>query len=123
MTSVLESSMAKTIGKALSGLFLDAVLTRSTPVAGANAWEPASQLTNTYPCKAITEERSIAFLPSGTATSDYVKIIILANSLSIAPLPGDMILIRGRQYTIVHDGSLPAVSIDPAQATWTCRAQ
>lgn len=113
------------IGDALSGEFLDATLTRTTQVAGANPWDaPASSSTTTYACKAIHDTWGASWLSGGLVAADEVKVLVLAASLSVEPQPGDQITIRGETFTIVPaGGGKPAVSTDPARATWELRCR
>jgi hypothetical protein len=127
MTSPLAGSLARTIGAAFNTLFLDATLTRSTSGDGPNAWTPGTVTATDYACKAIHEAWSTGLLAQGLVEADDVKVLILASSLSIEPAPGDVITIRGEQFTIVPAGGgkamKPAVSTDPAKAAWEIRAR
>jgi hypothetical protein len=129
MTSPLEGALAKTIGAAFSGLFLDATLTRAATAAGPNAWTPGAVTTTVYACKAIHEAWSTGLLAQGLVEADDVKVLILASSIAIEPAPGDMITIRGEQFTIIiipaggGKAMKPAVSTDPAKAVWEIRAR
>ncbi len=52
------------------------------------------------------------------------KVLILAATLATTPQEGDMVTIRGMQFDVVSDNEgQPAVSSDPALATWTLRCR
>ena len=110
-------------------VFKDATLTRPTKVAGATAYDPpASTGTATYTCKALRDTFGSTWLAGGLVAAEEVKIIILADTLSVEPQPGDKITIQGETYTIVpmsvgFGQGIKAVGADPATATWECRAK
>lgn len=106
-------------------VFLDATLTRTTQVAGTNAWDaPASSSDTSYTCKAIHDTWSASWLASGLVATDDLRVIVLADSLEVEPQPGDRITIRSETFTIVPAGAGgPAVSTDPARATWELRCR
>ena len=124
MVSPLAGSLAKTVGSAFKGLFLDATLARTTLAAGPNAWTPGSPTTTTYSCKAIHDTWGASWLSQGLVVADEVKLLILASSLAVDPDVGDVVTIRGEAFTISPNvGGKPAVSTDPAKAVWECRAK
>jgi hypothetical protein len=127
MTSPLAGSLAKTIGKAMQGLFLDAELVREVDgvVNPDRPFDPPARTEKRFPCKAIHDEFSSTLLAGGLVNADDVKVLILAASLSVTPQSGDRVVIRGKTFTIVpgggSDGKKAAVSTDPAMAVWECR--
>lgn len=123
MTSPLDGSLARTIGKAMSGLFLDAVLERDTPGTGP-AWDPGMPATASYPCKAINEDWGAFTRRGGLVSASDRKVLVLATSLAVSPQSADRITIQGVTLTVVgeSDGA-PAVSTDPATAVWTLRCR
>lgn len=124
MTSPLAGSLARTIGTAMGGLFLDATLARTVNAAGANDWTPGTPTTTTYACKAITEAFGSTWLTGGLVDADDVKILVLASSLAFEPQPGDVVTIRGEAFTVVPPGKgKAAVTTDPARAVWELRAK
>ncbi len=127
MTSPLVSSLARTIGSAMSGLFLVATLQRDAEGSGspgANPWDPAEPQSTTYACMAIHEEWGTSYLAGGLVHAGDVKVLVLASTLAIEPKPGDRITIRGQTFTVVPAGSgQPPVSTDPAKAVWVLRAR
>lgn len=126
MTSPLLGSVAKTVYGAMKNLFLDATLTRDVVAAGGDPADPPAPTPVSYPCKAIRDTYGVSFRSGGLVNEQDVKVIILQQSLSVTPIPLDRISIVGMngQLTIVTPGagSQPAVSADPANATWECRA-
>jgi hypothetical protein len=124
VVSPLAGSLAKTIGGAFKGLFLDATLTRVTRAPGAQPWEAGTDTTVTYQCKAIHETWGATWLAQGLVAADDVKVLVLAASCAVKPKSGDVVTIRGEAFTVVPMGSgKPAVSTDPAQAVWELRAR
>lgn len=126
MTSPLSGSLAKTIYGAMKNIFLDATLTRDVVTPGGDPADPPDPTPVSYPCKAIRDSYGVSFRSGGLVDEKDVKVIILQNSLSVTPLSLDRISINGMggPFTIVSPsaGSQPAVSADPANATWECRA-
>lgn len=124
MTSPLLGSLAKTIGSAFKGLFLDATLSRSVASAGPNEWTPGTVTTTNYACKAIHDTWSTMAISSGLVSSEDVKLLILAASCPVEPVSGDVVTIRGESFTIGNAGGTgSAVETDPARAVWTTRAK
>ena len=123
MPSPLLGSIAQAVGSAFSGIFLDATLTRSVAVAGGDPADPAPPTKKIYPCKAMTEQYSSYDRANGLVGAKDVRIMILATSLPVEPLPLDIITIRGKSYTIAPGGTAGTASVqsDPAIATWSCR--
>lgn len=117
-------SLPNIVNGALGSVFLSATLSRTTRAAGPNDYTPGAETTATYACKAIHETFGVSWLANGMVDADEVKVLILAASLSVEPLPGDKITIRGVTYTIVPAGAgRAAVMTDPAKAVWECRAR
>lgn len=120
MTSPLEGSIAAAIYSGMKGLFLDATLVRDVQGSASPAaadYDPHPFTQASYPCKAIAEIYSETTQAAGYATQSDRKVIILTNSLSVTPKPGDRVTIRSRTYTVLE------VNADPALATWTCKAK
>lgn len=118
MTSPLEGSLAKTVGKAMAGLFYSATLSRSE-TTGGNAWDPGSGTTTTvdYACKAIEDSYSLFEQQNTLIQAGDVKVIVLATTLAVTPVTSDKITTRGVTRAIVN------VQRDPAGATWTLQAR
>ena len=105
MASPLAGSLAKTVGKAMAGLFLPATLTRGTI---------------TYSCLGIYEQWGKGSGPGGALTNPDVKALVLATSLSVEPDSGDVVSLQGSTFVVVSNkDTLSAVSTDPARAVWT----
>lgn len=124
MTSPLDAIAGK-IGKAFGPIFYDATLSRDsfTPDP-AEPGEPGTTTITTYPCKAIHEEWGTRYLAGGLVRASDRKVLVLAATLATEPKPGDRITLRGETLTVVpgDTSGQPAVSTDPAKATWTLRA-
>lgn len=117
MTSPLLGSLAKTIGKAMGGLFLDATLTRDVQGVGSDPADPPAPTPVEYACKAIHEQYSERFRLEGLVRDGDRKVLILATSLDVEPSPGDRITIDGFVFLIINTAT------DPARAVWTCQAR
>lgn len=123
MTSLLQGSLAKTIGSALSSTFLDATLTRLIPAVSPDPADPQPPTQTTFPCKAINDAWGAYYRTGGLVGASDRQVLILASTLATVPQSGDRITIDGATLTIVGSGQgQPAVSTDPAKAVWTIRA-
>jgi hypothetical protein len=118
VASPLEGSLAKTIGKTFNNLFLSATLSREVAIdsPAPEPGEPAQTVTQTFSCKAITEEFSDYYKLQNLVQANERKILVLADSLNTEPKQNDKITIRNKTYTVVSVGT------DPAKATWELRA-
>jgi hypothetical protein len=116
--------LAKTVGKAFNGIFLDAVLTREIPGSGP-AYDPGEPTTVSYPCKALAESFGAFTRGQGLVAATDMKVMILATSLSVQPRPLDKIeiAVQGFSGRIVAGDTpgTPAVETDPAKAVWSVR--
>lgn len=117
MVSLLEGALAKTIGKAMRGIFMDAVLTRDVvPDSPAfDPFDPPAPVTTEYACKAIVEAYADKFRLEGLVAANERKVLILATSLSVRPQPQDRVTIRGVTFTLLE------VKTDPAEAVFECK--
>ncbi len=119
MTSPLSGSMAKAIYKGMKGLFLDATLTRDGANSGP-AYDPATAAATEYSCKAIPISNTKGVEGVELAGSTEVAVLILKNSLSVAPESLDRIDIPSKGVSGVVASRDKAVNTDPAGATWQC---
>jgi hypothetical protein len=108
MASPLAGSLAATIGKAFAPIFLPATLTRGATV---------------YPCKAIFTKWGKYSGAQYVLTSTSYVILVLAASLAVEPAKGDVIVLQGTTSIVVSYNKNPAVSRDPAVATYTLLCQ
>lgn len=96
--------MARTIGKAFSKVFFSATLTRATVA---------------YPCKGLIEKDQRYFGGAGLGAVSRYRVLVLATTLSVEPLEGDVLAIQGKSLTIMPaTAAMAAVEIDPAGAVW-----
>ncbi len=125
MTSPLLGSLATTIGKAMSSIFLDATLTRDVPGTIVDPADPPAPTQVTYGCKAIESEYGTLDRAQGLVSETDIQVLILASTLATDPKPLDRLTIRGKTVSIVPAGSgnMPPVKSDPARATWLCRCR
>ncbi|MCJ2084607.1 hypothetical protein MKK88_01170 [Methylobacterium sp. E-005] len=115
MTTPLAGSLAKTVGRAFASTFFPAVLTRGQ---------------TTYRCKAIFTEYSTGQAAEGVLTGNDCTVLILATTLAVEPISGDVVSITGARFaqgqSFVVLSLTPgkaAVVGDPAGATWTLRGR
>lgn len=123
MTSPL-TGLASKINKAFDGVFLDAVLTRQA-LSGGTAYNPGSETTTTYSCKAIANSYSAYAQANSLVNSNDMEVLILAGSLSVTPEPLDKIEITSQGFVgFIVAGTAKgtkAIQTDPAKAVWQCR--
>lgn len=112
MASPLEGSLARTIGSAMSFLFLNATLRRDVAGTIVDPADPPAPTEATYSCKAIVEDYAERYKLEGLVKDNQRKVLILASTLSVTPTVGDRITIRNVTYGV------NSVASDPALATW-----
>lgn len=122
MASPLSGSLATTIYRAMKNLFIDATLLRdatgsTSPTATDFDPSPGAITTTEYPCLAVVENYSAMLRKDGIIQANDRKVIILNKGLSVTPVAGDRITVRGITFTIQE------VAADPALATWECRGR
>src|SRR6266700_1203824 len=100
MVSPLLGSLATKIAQKMSFLFLDATLTRDVPGVATDPADPPLPTSVVYSCKAIEEDFSIFLKAQGLVHENDVRVLILAKTLAVRPLPLDRITIRGITRTI-----------------------
>jgi hypothetical protein len=126
MVSPLVSSLAKTMGSGLSGICLDAVLTRDVPGTIVDPADPPPPTQTTFACKGIEQEYGTLDRANGLVDERDIQVLILASTLATDPKSGDRITIRGKTVSVVpgsSTGGIPPVQSDPARATWLCRCK
>lgn len=107
----------------LSPIFLDATLERAGASTGPS-YDPTPGASQIWSCKAIEDNWSAFVRQGGLVQASDRKLLILAATLKTQPQEGDTITVRGIPFTIVADGEgQPAVTSDPALATWECRCR
>lgn len=120
MTSPLAGSIATSVYSGLKNLFLDGTLTKDTASSNSpdiDSFDPPAPTATAYTCKVMVETYSQFLRAGGTVKANDHRVLILTNSLSVTPVPGDRVTVRGVMFTVIE------VSADPALATWECRAQ
>jgi hypothetical protein len=117
MTSPLESALATQIYKGMKNLFLDATLTRDVAGTITDPADPPAPTATPYACKAIVETYSDYFRQNGMVDAKDRKVLILADSLTVQPVPNDRVTISGITFTVMEVGT------DPATAVWECKGR
>lgn len=120
--SLLDGELADIINDALEGADLPFDLTLSRDVPGSTAppysqWNPGPPTTQTHACRGFVDDYRADQRDGTLIQLNDRKVVILAPSLSVVPVPGDKITARGIEYTAV------TVQADPALATYTCQAR
>lgn len=116
------SGLASTIGKALTAVFFSATLTRSVAGVSIDPADPVASTATSYSCRALIDEFSLEYKASGTVDAEDRSVLILASTLAVAPISGDVLTINegplsGERFQIIPIGT------DPARAVWTCRGK
>lgn len=105
-------------------VFKDATLAKTTTTPAVTPYDPPTTSTTAYSCKALRDTFGATWLAGGLVDAEDVKVLILADTLSVTPEAGDRITIGADTWTIVPaGGGKAAVSTDPATACWECRAR
>lgn len=120
--SLLEGELAEIIGDALEAAELpyDLVLTRDVPGSTAppySPWSPGPPTIQTHNCRGLVDDYRADQRDGTLIQINDRKILILAPSLSVTPVPGDRITARGVVYTAI------TVQADPALATFSVQAR
>jgi hypothetical protein len=121
MTSPL-SGIASQIYSGFKDIFFNATLTRDTVTDSSPdvAFDPTITSAD-YACKAIRDGFITRPMGGGLAKVGDVKILILANSITVTPRNGDRVVIDddtvGGTFVIIE------TETDPATALWTCAAR
>lgn len=114
MVSPLEGSLARTIGRAMNSLFLDAVLTRDVPGTITDPADPSAPTTTDYTCKVVVEKYNDYFTKNELVQAGDRRVLILALSLATRPQANDRVTVSGITFTLSNIGT------DPATAVWEC---
>ena len=121
MTSPI-AGIASQIYAGFKDIFFNATLTRDTVTDSSPDVEFDPVITSTdYTCKAIRDGFITRPMAGGLAKVGDVKILILANSISVTPRNGDRVAID--DDTVGGTFAIIEVETDPATALWTCAAR
>lgn len=119
---LLDGDIASLVSEGLEAadLPLDLTLTRTT--AGTpdpdQPWVAVSDTETAYSCRGFEDTYSAYYLANQLVQEGDRRIMIIAESLSVTPQPGDRITSRGEIFTIVGP-----VKADPARALWECQCR
>lgn len=112
--SILDEIPALVADVAGDLVFYDAELVRE--VEGApdpdRPWEPPEKTEARYRCKAIVEKYSDYYRKNELVGEKDRKVLVLAESLSTKPEPGDRIVVQNIGFVVIN------VATDPATAIW-----
>lgn len=123
-----EDTLATIFADAFDWIYGDAVYTVDGAATGSS-YDPTPGAPVDYPCKGQIDEWSSRDRTNTLVSVKDWKVIMLRQSLQgpdgpIEPVEGGRVTIRGITLTISSDGgSAPAVSSDPARATWILRCK
>jgi len=120
--SLLEGELADIINDALEGADLpfDLTLTREVPGSTEppySPWNPGPPTTATHACRGFVDDYRADQRDGTLIHLNDRKIVILAPSIAVTPVPGDKLTARGQTYTVV------TVQADPALATFICQVR
>ena len=118
MVSILEGELAETIGDALidADIPFAITVTRSTPGDGP-VYDPGPPTYTDYPCQGFIDTYATQWADSSLIEAGDVKVVIVAKTLDIEPMPGDTVTARDKTYHVIN------VSADPALALYELQAR
>ena len=119
---LLEGELADIINDALESADVPFDLTLSRDVPGSTAppysqWNPGPPTTQTHACRGFVDDYRADQRDGTLIMQNDRKVVILAPSISVTPVPGDKVTARGQEYTVV------TVQADPALATYLCQVR
>ena len=117
MAGLLTGGIAKIVAGATKTVTYAISLIRPSSPAGDNAWDTGTPVDTTYPCKGNVADYNEYQINGKNIQVGARKILIIANTLSVVPLPDDRITAQGETYQIIQ------VVRDPATATYLCQVR
>lgn len=119
MESILDGDLADEIANALdsAGIPFAVSITREVPGEGGDPFDPPPPVSTTYNGSGWLDDWGNDFIASGLVERTDAKIIIIATSITIVPVAGDSVTVRGKTYSVLN------VAADPALATYTLQAR
>lgn len=119
--SILSGSFAAEIADALAAASIPFELTLSRDVEqDSPAPEPGNPpviVTVDYACRGFVDDFDASWRAGSLIQAGDVRVIIVANTLAVEPVAGDLITVRDKTYVAV------SVQADPAGATWQIQAR
>jgi hypothetical protein len=112
MSSRLESRIAKQLYRGLKGKMLRGTLRRQVPASLDSYGDHTSATINTYAFEGIREDFSAYYKAQAGIPATDVKILVLAQSITVTPQKDDLLQIRDAWYCV-----RTVLAIDPANAT------
>jgi hypothetical protein len=118
MVSILEGELAEIIGDALidADIPFAITVTRSTPGDGP-AYDPGPPTLTDHACQGFVDTYAAQYIDDTIILAGDVKIVIVAKTLDIEPVPGDTVTARDKTYSVIN------VSADPALALYELQAR
>lgn len=121
MVSFLDGPLAKAIHKGFAGKLLQGTLTRvSVGTSTDENGDPVGPSVSTYGFEGLVDTFSDQFRTQAGIPDGDVKILIIANSISVQPDKDDKVEIArssGSQKFQIRK----LLDVDPARATYTCQ--
>jgi hypothetical protein len=114
----ISGIIASVVGPGLLPATLRRVIT-GTPTPGALSGG-TNPTTTDYPCRGMIDSQRRRFSKGTLVRDDRKLVLLIGDTISggtIAPEPGDRIIIEGTTYVIPVDGTIDR---DPAGATYEC---
>lgn len=114
------------IAKEVGGGVLDATLNKKVTGAGRTPGSLSAGINNTetaYACKGFIDKQRIRFMSGTLVKGGSLIAVLIGDTISsgtIAPEPGDEIVLEGTTYVIPEDGTIDR---DPAAAVYECEVR
>ena len=107
---LLDGTLKQIIGSAVDFVMYDLTLTRETVTHTVGTGSTTAS--TDYSCRGFVDTDLQAYFDQKLINEGDRVVLITQTSLSITPVKGDKVTIRGKSSTVVD------VNQDPAQATW-----
>lgn len=121
MVSFLDGPLAKAIHKGFAGKLLQGTLTRvSAGTSTDGNGDPVGPSVSTYGFEGLVDTFSDQFRAQAGIPDGDVKILIIANSISVQPDKDDKVEIA-RSSDSQKFQIRKLLDVDPARATYTCQ--
>lgn len=117
MASLLESQIKKLIGQGFKGQLLKGALRRETTTTVDAKGEEGTPVVTTYPFEGIRDTFDRRYATQAGIPETDIKILIIADSISVMPRAGDLIQLRGLWNKV-----RAVIAVDPAGASYTLQA-
>lgn len=111
--ALLTGGIAKIIQGATKSIMYPLALVRSVLTPATNEWEPGARKDTTYDCSGFISDYRESRIDGVVIQVGDRQALIVANSLTVVPVPGDKLTGQGETYDVINVGR------DPASATYS----